>query len=121
MRWWKEHQGRGWPSRGRRLPRSHSHRPSKPWIGQTSQATVGEIFSSSRLPIGTKVHKYSPTQGGYSTSVFIGVAWSDPSLVIEAGEGFFLSFSSSGARAAGSTLQVIFTGTPVGETALPLA
>ncbi len=80
--------------------------------------TVAEVFSSTTgLPSGTVVYKYTTGQGNYGTSTFTG-AWSNPNLILNPGEGFFLSFSSEVAG-AGTSVQVNFSGDTVSSIALP--
>ncbi len=80
--------------------------------------TVKEIFSSTALPAGTTVHKFK-VDGTYAESLLT-TTWSVPTLLIEPGEGFFLSFPSQAARNLGSaTLQVNFSGDLSSATKLP--
>ncbi len=79
--------------------------------------TVAEIFADSRLPNGSTVYKFAPS-GAFVTSSFSG-GWSDPSLTINAGEGFFFSFNSQAARVMGATLQLSFSGELAGASQLP--
>jgi len=79
--------------------------------------TVAEIFADSRLPSGSTVYRFDPS-GGYSSSSFSG-GWSEPGLVINAGQGFFLSFNSQAARTMGATLPLNFSGELASASALP--
>jgi len=82
--------------------------------------TVGEVFSSTTgLPSGTIVHKYVPASGGFVTTYYFNGAWSDPGMVLNPGEGFFLSFVSATARSVASSVPVTFTGDPIPKITLP--